>query len=161
MSPASTRPAASTASQGDIHPQGNPHVQTNPHNIAAIAGRMGQRMRKLDADNADVYRHAWLISNRAGTRPSRLGSKAAPLRGKRVITHHKSWVYLEDWLGLVEVANLEEVPGIPPTAAYLCGLVPAFEGEEPPTSSSGHRSRMTSPPSGWPSAPGFRPSCCP
>jgi len=44
-----------------------------------------------------------------------------------VITHHKSWVYLEDWLGLEEVANLEPVPGIPPTASHLSELLSRFD----------------------------------
>jgi zinc/manganese transport system substrate-binding protein len=32
-------------------------------------------------------------------------------------------VYLERWLGLVEVANLEPIPGLPPTAGHLSQLV--------------------------------------
>lgn len=53
-------------------------------------------------------------------------AEAASLRGKRVITHHKSWVYLLDWLGIEEVANLEAVPGLPPTAAHLSQLTSQF-----------------------------------
>ena len=49
--------------------------------------------------------------------------RARPLAGSRVVCHHKSWVYLEDWLGLREVATLEPVPGIPPTAAHLSALL--------------------------------------
>jgi len=52
--------------------------------------------------------------------------KAAPLRGKRVITHHMSWVYLERWLGIVEVGNLEAVAGLPPTATHLSRLTKEF-----------------------------------
>ena len=51
---------------------------------------------------------------------------AAPLRGKRAITHHKSWVYLERWLGIVEVGNLEAIPGLPPTATHLSQLTREF-----------------------------------
>jgi len=40
-----------------------------------------------------------------------------------VVCHHKSWVYLEDWLQLDEVATLEPVPGIPPTTAHLSALL--------------------------------------
>ncbi len=52
--------------------------------------------------------------------------RAGVLRGKRVVAHHKSWVYLQDWLGLVEVATLEPVPGIPPTANHLGELLRMF-----------------------------------
>jgi zinc/manganese transport system substrate-binding protein len=43
--------------------------------------------------------------------------------GERVVCHHRSWIYLEDWLGLEEVATLEPVPGIPPTASHLSSLL--------------------------------------
>ncbi len=52
--------------------------------------------------------------------------RARPLRGARAITHHKSWVYLEEWLGIEEVANLEAVPGVPPTATHLGKLTSQF-----------------------------------
>jgi zinc/manganese transport system substrate-binding protein len=36
-----------------------------------------------------------------------------------VITQHKAWVYLFDWLGLREVGTLEPKPGVEPTIAHL------------------------------------------
>lgn len=114
--------------QGDIHPQGNPHVQTNPHNIAIIARALGQRMAELDPDHAADYESRlaafsdeWAAAIRGWE------EKAAPLAERRIITHHKSWVYLERWLGLEEVANLEPVPGLPPTVSHLSRLVSQFE----------------------------------
>ena len=113
---------------GDIHPQGNPHVQTNPHNIATIAIALSQRMGELDVENADAYQTGLVnFQSRWGEAVGRWEDRAAVLKGKRIITHHKSWVYLERWLGLVEVANLEAVPGLPPTAGHLSQLVSQFE----------------------------------
>jgi zinc/manganese transport system substrate-binding protein len=114
-------------SQGDIHPLGNPHVQTNPHNVAAVADVLAQRMAKLDDDNASIYESgnaAFLLRWQEAIREWEL--KAAPLRGKRAITHHKSWVYLERWLGIEEVGNLEAIPGLPPTATHLSKLTKEF-----------------------------------
>ena len=51
---------------------------------------------------------------------------AAPLKARRIIAHHKSWVYLEDWLELEELATLEPVAGIPPTPSHLAGLLSQF-----------------------------------
>lgn len=114
-------------SLGDIHPLGNPHVQTNPHNVAAIADALAQRMAELDAENASVYKSRNAeFSVRWQDAIARWEWQAAPLRAKRVITHHKSWVYLERWLGLEEVDNLEAVPGIPPTATHLSELTKGF-----------------------------------
>jgi zinc/manganese transport system substrate-binding protein len=36
-------------------------------------------------------------------------------------------VYLERWLGIEIVANLEAVPGLPPTASHLSRLTSQFE----------------------------------
>lgn len=120
-------PASVDRSQGDIHPQGNPHIQTNPHNISRIATALGERMAQLDAANADAYR-AGLddFLKRWDAAISGWEARTAPLKGKRVITHHKSWAYLEDWLGLQEVGNLEPVPGLPPTASHLSELLGQF-----------------------------------
>jgi zinc/manganese transport system substrate-binding protein len=113
---------------GDIHPLGNPHVQTNPHNIAQIAVALARRMGELDRHNSAVYQSGLAdFSQRWGDAIENWEARAEPLKGKRVITHHKSWVYLERWLGLVEVANLEAVPGLPPTAGHLGQLVSKFE----------------------------------
>ena len=114
---------------GDIHPQGNPHIQTNPHNIAAVAEPLGQRLMTLDPENAQSYetRLAEFLT-RWQDATAGWEVKAEPLKGTRAITHHKSWVYLERWLGIEEVANLEAVPGLPPTATHLSKLTKQFGG---------------------------------
>ena len=120
-------PASLDRAQGDIHPQGNPHIQTNPHNISLIAKALADRMAQLDAANADTYRAG--LDDFLKRWDAAIGaweSRAAPLKGKRVITHHKSWAYLDDWLGLLEVGNLEPVPGLPPTASHLSELLAQF-----------------------------------
>ena len=119
--------ASADRAGGDIHPLGNPHVQTNPHNVAVIAEVLAERMSELDVENAAIYAdgsadflHRWAEAI------AKWESRAAPLRGKRAITHHKSWVYLERWLGIVEVGNLEAIPGLPPTATHLSQLTREF-----------------------------------
>lgn len=113
--------------QGDIHPQGNPHIQTNPHNIAAVAREVGNRMGSLDPGNASTYDAALAdFLNRWALAIDAWEARAEPLRGARSITHHKSWVYLEQWLGIEEAANLEAIPGLPPTATHLARLTSKF-----------------------------------
>lgn len=114
-------------SQGDVHPQGNPHIQTNPHNILLVAEAMTERMAQLDSGNAAIYqqnlsdfRASWAAAMTAWEQ------RASVLRGKRVIAHHNSWIYLENWLGLIEVATLEPVSGIPPSASHLGSLLDRF-----------------------------------
>lgn len=43
-----------------------------------------------------------------------------------MIAHHQPWVYLEVWLGLEELATLEPVLSIPPTAGHLGYLLSRF-----------------------------------
>lgn len=118
-------------SQGDVHPQGNPHIQTNPHNILLVAEAMSERMQQLDEGNAEVYQQGMTdFKQRWSAAITDWESRAAQLHGKRIITHHKSWVYLEDWLGLQEVATLEAVSGIPPTASHLSSLLDQFANSE-------------------------------
>jgi zinc/manganese transport system substrate-binding protein len=117
----------SDRSQGDVHPQGNPHIQTNPHNILLVAEAMAERMRQLDGANAVFYEQNLAdFSQRWNAAIATWEERASVLRGKRVIAHHKSWVYLETWLGLIEVATLEPVSGIPPTASHLGSLLDRF-----------------------------------
>ena len=110
--------------QGDMHPQGNPHVQMNPHNILVISSELGRRMAQLDPANRQHYlQQAEDFRSRWQTAIEAWEKRALPLNGRRVVCHHKSWVYLEDWLNLDEVATLEPVPGIPPTQAHLSELL--------------------------------------
>jgi len=110
--------------QGDMHPQGNPHVQMNPRNIALIAAELGKRMAELDEKNAAFYTdRTQAFLSKWNEAIERWEQRAVPLAGKRVVCHHKSWVYLEDWLDLKEVGTLEPVPGIPPTTAHLAELL--------------------------------------
>ena len=115
-------------SRGDIHPLGNPHIQTDPHNIAAVAEALAARMALLDPENAAEFEAGLAeFQGRWQEAITSWEAQAKRLRGTRVITHHKSWVYLERWLGLDEVANLEAIPGLPPTATHLSKLVKQFD----------------------------------
>lgn len=110
--------------QGDMHPQGNPHIQMNPHNIARVARAMGKRMALLDPENAQRYAgNTQDFLMRWSDAMAGWEELAQPLAGMRVVCHHTSWIYLEDWLKLEEVATLEPIPGIPPTASHLSALL--------------------------------------
>jgi len=123
-------PGSVDRAKGDMHPQGKPHVQLNPHNMLIIAAALDERLRKLDPGNADSYRQlAEDFGDSWSTAIVRWEETAEPLKGRRIIAHHKSWVYLEDWLGLEELATLEPVAGVPPTAGHLAVLLSEF-GED-------------------------------
>ena len=118
------KPASVDRSAGDVHPDGNPHVQLDPYRVLAIAKALSKRLAELDAANATIYQQ------RLGDFESRWQAaikvweaKAAPLKGKAVVVHHSSWIYLLQWLGMHEIGSLEPKPGVPPTSSHLSSLI--------------------------------------
>ena len=115
---------------GDIHPAGNPHIHLDPHNIAKVALVITGRLQQLDADNAPYYEARGKdFQSRWQQAVARWEKQAAPLRGKKVVCHHKGATYLLHWLGMTEVMNVEPKPGIPPSAGHLTQLVAGLKAE--------------------------------
>jgi len=109
---------------GDIHPGGNPHIQTDPRNIALVATALAQRMGEIDPANAAYYQTRYAdFAARWQAALKRWDQEAAPLRGVAIVVHHKAFAYLENWLGLKEVAQLEPKPGVEPTSAHLAEVL--------------------------------------
>ena len=125
------KPSSVDRSLGDIHPYGNPHIQTDPRNIAKVAAALTDRLVMLDGANAATYKQRYEdFSQRWQAAVDRWTAAVAPLKGKKVVTHHKGWAYLVNWVGLVEVGNLEPKPGLPPSAAHLAELLDQLKGQQ-------------------------------
>ncbi len=119
-------------SLGDIHPDGNPHTETDPRNIARVAAEIATRLAAIDPAGADVYRKRAADFDGRWRRAIAVWEEhAAPLRGVEIVTHHVSWAYLVQWLGLVDVAHLEPKPGIPPSAGSLATLLEELKQRRP------------------------------
>lgn len=122
--PVLDKPAVVDRSLGDVHPAGNPHVHLDPRNLVTLADELSRRLIRLDPSNADYYRNR-LDAFRKDWRMAmdRWKPRISKLSGLRIIVHHKSFTYLNNWIGLNEVATLEVKPGIPPTASHLNELL--------------------------------------
>jgi zinc/manganese transport system substrate-binding protein len=115
--------------QGDVHAAGNPHIQVDPRNIAQVAVALGARLRQVDPAHASEYAKAQAdFTQRWQQAMERWAVQAAPLKGMPVVSQHKAFVYLYDWLGLKEVAVLEPKPGVEPTASHLQGVLLTLKG---------------------------------
>jgi zinc/manganese transport system substrate-binding protein len=113
-------PARLDRAEGDVHPAGNPHIQTDPRNIALVAEALATRLAEVDAAGAATYRQRNAdFQARWKAAIARWEKQAAPLRGTPIVVQHKAFPYLEQWLGLEEVAALEPKPGVEPTSAHL------------------------------------------
>jgi zinc/manganese transport system substrate-binding protein len=110
--------------EGDVHPEGNPHLHLDPRNIALVATALSARLAVLDPRHADRYQKAHVqFAQRWQQAMARWEREVAPLKGMPVVYHHRSWVYLQNWLGLKEAGLLEPKPGLPPSAAHLAQLL--------------------------------------
>lgn len=122
------RPARLDRAEGDIHAQGNPHIQTNPHNLALVARVIAERLSLIDSDHAARYRTNLAdFLTRWDSAIAKWEQLAKPLRGMTVVVQHRSWVYLQQWLGLEEMAAIEPKPGLPSGSGHLARLVSRLE----------------------------------
>jgi zinc/manganese transport system substrate-binding protein len=115
---------------GDVHAAGNPHIQTDPRNIALVAVPLARRLAELDPANAAIYQaRSADFQARWNAAIQRWEKEAAPLRGVPVVVQHKAFPYLQQWLGLVEVAVLEPKPGVEPTSAHLSNVLAGLQAK--------------------------------
>ena len=106
--------------EGDVHPGGTPHIQLDPRNILAVGQVLTARMAQLDPGSAAAYQSGFkAFGDKWRAAMARWEKAAAPLKGVSIVVQHKAYPYLEQWLGLKEVAALEPKPGVEPSAAHL------------------------------------------
>jgi len=126
------RPTVLDRAAGDVHPQGNPHFQLDPHRVLTVAKALSARLAQLDAAQQTLYAERLAdFSGRWQTAIRAWELKAAPLRGRKVVVHHTSWVYLLSWLGIEQVGALEPKPGVPPSSGHLASLIETTRSAKP------------------------------
>lgn len=119
-------------SMGDIHGAGNPHVHLDPYRMQKIADVVAQRLAKIDPEHGAYYgKSAAEFKTRWQNAIQRWEQQAKPLKGKRVVIHHRSQSYLFNWLGMDIVADLEPRPGIPPTSRHLASVLAETKTTQP------------------------------
>lgn len=113
-------------SMGDIHPGGNPHYLTDPRNGGKVAVGLAQRLGQLDpAHAADFKQRANTLLQKAQALADQEAARFGQLPAieRHVVTYHQSWIYVIDWLGLIEIGTIEPKPGIAPHPAHVANLL--------------------------------------
>ena len=111
-------------SMGDIHPGGNPHYLFDPRQAARCTQAIAAKLGELDPGNAKLYAaNTKAFLAKLDTARADWEKRMAPFKGHSVITFHRSWNYLIDWLQLVSIGELEPKPGIPPTSRHVAALL--------------------------------------
>jgi zinc/manganese transport system substrate-binding protein len=125
-------PQVISRSQGDIHPQGNPHVHLDPRNIRRVAAALAEQLAAMDTKNATYYNTRLAdFQERWSDALAAWDQRAIPLAGLEIVSHHRSFSYLANWIGLDIVATLESKPGIPPSGAQLASLLEILSDNPP------------------------------
>lgn len=117
-------------SLGDIHPAGNPHYFTSPKEMLKVAKAMAEKFSELDPSNAASYEKGYTaFESKISKKVKDWEKRMEPYKGTKIVTFHRSWTYLTDWLGLDTVGYVEPKPGITPDPSYLASLVATMRAE--------------------------------
>src|SRR5262249_39490219 len=88
------------------------------------------RLAQLDQSNASYYQERYkAFADKWNAAIARWEKEAAPLKGAPIVVQHKAFTYLEQWLGLREIAALEPKPGVEPTTAHLSEVIALLQRE--------------------------------
>ena len=119
--------------EGDVHSGGNPHYTFSPKAGARIAAAIANHMARLDPEGEPVYlKRAVSFANEllAFALAERERFDALSAEKRRVVTYHRSLVYVHDWLGLTLVTNIEPKPGIPPNPGHVATVLQTMKTQK-------------------------------
>jgi len=111
-------------SMGDVHPRGNPHFSLDPGLAPIITQNIVDGLARISADDRPAFernRQAFLA--RLDREMERWMKLMAPARGAKVVAYHPDVIYFLTRFGLVQVATLEDRPGIPPSPQHLVQIL--------------------------------------
>jgi ABC-type Zn uptake system ZnuABC Zn-binding protein ZnuA len=117
-------------SEGEIHPEGNPHYNVDPGNAPGMARTICAGLCRAYPQHASTFKgnlEAYLKILDAKLEEWR--ELAAPLKGVRIVTYHRSWSYFVKRFDMVVVGEIEPKPGIAPTAGHLARLIGKIRSE--------------------------------
>lgn len=111
-------------SQGDVHPGGNPHYLLDPRRAARVASGIAARLALLDPANEKQYRsNADDFNQKLSKWRQHWETQLSFLKGKKLISYHRSMTYLGDWLGFETPLQIEPKPGIPPHPGHVSHVI--------------------------------------
>lgn len=110
-------------SMGDVHPQGNPHYLLNPENVLIVCSHIVKVLSQLDQDHAAVFQSNFdSYATHLKEKIKKWKTLGQTLNGKQIITYHKTFNYLTNWLNIKVAGYLEPKSGLPPTANHIMEL---------------------------------------
>lgn len=116
--------ASEAAHEGHHHHLGNPHVWLDPDNVSIMVERLAATLMRLDPPHADTYaRQAAAYRQTLARTTAELTQQLAPLRDRRIITHHPAWPYFAQRFHLEIVGEIQLQSGAEPSPRHLRTLI--------------------------------------
>lgn len=104
----------------DLHPRGNPHYNLDPENGRIMARAALDLLVSLAPERQGDFEARWQAwDTEAKRRIAQWDAWMEPLRGKSLVTYHRSWSYFFERYGLSVAAEIEPKPGLAPSAKHL------------------------------------------
>jgi len=119
-------------SAGDIHPQGNPHYLYCLPNVIAVTNGIAQRLSAIDPQNADTYQQNasdFIAQVQATQDKWEAKFQALPEPQRQIVSYHSSMLYLQNSLGLIQIATVEPKPGIAPNPAHVAKIISTMKSQ--------------------------------
>jgi ABC-type Zn uptake system ZnuABC Zn-binding protein ZnuA len=119
-----------TRAMGDVHPFGNPHYWLDPENGRRIARGIQAKLAQMQPDDAAYFEQRFqAFSQRLTQAEKGWEGQTRPVRGRKVVTYHRSWPNFVKVFGLEVVGYIEPRPGIPPSPAHTFELIQMMKRE--------------------------------
>lgn len=126
------KPISVDRSGGDVHPDGNPHFHLDPNYILILAEKIRDFLSSLDSEHKQEFdkNHA-AFAESWNKKLIKWNEKMADKKGRKVIQFHDNLAYFNKAYGLVNIATIEPLPGIPPSSRHTLSLLKIIEDEKP------------------------------
>jgi zinc/manganese transport system substrate-binding protein len=116
---------------GDIHAFGNPHYWTDPIAVRLCAKRVSDALAAALPAQAQAIRARYEAFNERFTKATiRWLTEYKGLKGRSVVTYHRSWPYFLDRFGVTRLDTVEPKPRVAPTASHLSELIGSMKAAD-------------------------------
>ena len=113
-----------TRAMGDVHPFGNPHYWLDPENGRRIARGIANKLAEMQPQDSAYFEERFqAFSKRLDGAEKAWDAEMKPLRGRKVVTYHRSWPNFLKRFGLVSAGEIEPRPGIPPGPRHTVEII--------------------------------------
>lgn len=118
-------------SMGDVHPLGNPHYSIDPGSAPTVTGNILEGLSRVAPQHRAAFeKNRREFLDRLAQAMARWSGMMDPVRGAKVVVYHGQWAYLLTRFGLVQLAAIEERPGIPATPSHLVKVIQLMRDEK-------------------------------